>query len=165
MGRSEAASPEDGQEQSQCYRPDTGSHFALLLIGQPTLRRRLKLAILAALDQRISTRYAITCMNLRPSPQIRRPLRHPVLRRRYRRSPPIFLRLPTSSEQPRRRRPDRNLRRRQNHRRPLRNAIRHHREQRITAATDNDNHVTTTMNAPPKPMAGRFHVRRHRHHP
>src|SRR5665648_1204061 len=39
------------------------SHFALLLIGQPTLRRRLKLAILAALDQRISTRYAITGMN------------------------------------------------------------------------------------------------------
>lgn len=41
---------------------DTGSHFALLLIGQPTLRRRLKLAVLAA-DQRISTRYAITGMN------------------------------------------------------------------------------------------------------
>ena len=32
---------------------DTGSYFALLLIGQPTLRRRLKLAVLAALDQRI----------------------------------------------------------------------------------------------------------------
>jgi len=31
--------------------------------GQPTLRRRLKLAILAALDQRISTRYTITGMN------------------------------------------------------------------------------------------------------
>lgn len=42
---------------------DTGSHFALLLIGQPTLRRRLKLAVLAALDQRIATRYAITGMN------------------------------------------------------------------------------------------------------
>lgn len=43
---------------------DTGSHFALLLIGQPTLRRRLKLAVLAALDQRVSTRYAITGMDL-----------------------------------------------------------------------------------------------------
>lgn len=43
---------------------DTGSHFALLLIGQPTLRRRLKLAVLAALDQRISTRFAITGMDL-----------------------------------------------------------------------------------------------------
>lgn len=42
---------------------DTGSNFALLLIGQPTLRRRLKLAVLAALDQRVSTRYAITGMN------------------------------------------------------------------------------------------------------
>ena len=41
---------------------DTGSHFAMLLIGQPTLRRRLKLAVLAALDQRISTRYTITGM-------------------------------------------------------------------------------------------------------
>ena len=43
---------------------DTGANFALLLIGQPTLRRRLKLAVLAALDQRISTRYAITGMHL-----------------------------------------------------------------------------------------------------
>lgn len=41
---------------------DTGSHFAMLLVGQPTLRRRLKLAVLAALDQRISTRYTITGM-------------------------------------------------------------------------------------------------------
>src|SRR5680860_874559 len=42
---------------------DTGSHFALLLVGQPTLRRRLKLAVLAALDQRISTRFTITGMD------------------------------------------------------------------------------------------------------
>jgi type II secretory pathway predicted ATPase ExeA len=42
---------------------DTGSHFALLLVGQPTLRRRLKLAVLAALDQRISTRFTINGMN------------------------------------------------------------------------------------------------------
>jgi len=41
---------------------DTESHFSMLLIGQPTLRRRLKLAVLAALDQRISTRYTITGM-------------------------------------------------------------------------------------------------------
>lgn len=41
---------------------DTGSHFAMLLVGQPTLRRRLKLAVLAALDQRIATRYTITGM-------------------------------------------------------------------------------------------------------
>lgn len=42
---------------------DTSSHFSMLLIGQPTLRRRLKLAVLAALDQRISTRYTITGMS------------------------------------------------------------------------------------------------------
>lgn len=42
---------------------DTGSNFALLLVGQPTLRRRLKLAVLAALDQRISTRFTITGLN------------------------------------------------------------------------------------------------------
>ncbi|WP_292831733.1 AAA family ATPase [Microbacterium sp.] len=41
---------------------DTGSHFAMLLVGQPTLRRRLKLAVLAALDQRISTRCTISGM-------------------------------------------------------------------------------------------------------
>ena len=41
---------------------DTGANFALILAGQPTLRRRLKLAVLAALDQRISTRYAIAAM-------------------------------------------------------------------------------------------------------
>jgi type II secretory pathway predicted ATPase ExeA len=43
---------------------DTESHFALLLIGQPTLRRRLKLAVMAALDQRIGTRFTIGGMNL-----------------------------------------------------------------------------------------------------
>ena len=42
---------------------DTAANFALLLTGQPTLRRRLKLAVLAALDQRVSTRYAITGMS------------------------------------------------------------------------------------------------------
>ena len=36
---------------------DTESNFALLLIGQPTLRRQLKMAVLSALDQRIGTRY------------------------------------------------------------------------------------------------------------
>ena len=41
---------------------DTGSDFALVLLGQPTLRRRLKLAVLAALDQRIATRYTIEPM-------------------------------------------------------------------------------------------------------
>ena len=43
---------------------DTTSSFAVILIGQPTLRRRLKLAVLSALDQRITTRYTIPAMTI-----------------------------------------------------------------------------------------------------
>ena len=42
---------------------DSGAPFAALLIGQPTLRQRLRLGVLAALDQRISVRYALTGMD------------------------------------------------------------------------------------------------------
>ena len=41
---------------------DSAAVFAALLIGQPTLRRRLKLGQLAALDQRIAVRYHMTGM-------------------------------------------------------------------------------------------------------
>jgi len=41
---------------------DSRSPFACLLIGQPTLRRRIKLGTFAALDQRIALRYAMTGM-------------------------------------------------------------------------------------------------------
>lgn len=43
---------------------DTDSHspFAGLLVGQPTLRRRIKLGTFAALDQRITLRYAMNGM-------------------------------------------------------------------------------------------------------
>jgi type II secretory pathway predicted ATPase ExeA len=41
---------------------DSGSPFAALLVGQPTLRHRLRLGVLAALDQRISVRYALAGM-------------------------------------------------------------------------------------------------------
>jgi type II secretory pathway predicted ATPase ExeA len=41
---------------------DSASPMACLLIGQPTLRRRIKLGILAALDQRIAVRYAMPGM-------------------------------------------------------------------------------------------------------
>jgi len=43
---------------------DRSSPFACLLIGQPTLRRRIKLGVLAALDQRIAVRYHMTGMTL-----------------------------------------------------------------------------------------------------
>jgi len=41
---------------------DAASPLACLLIGQPTLRRMLRLGVLAALDQRIALRYAIPAM-------------------------------------------------------------------------------------------------------
>jgi type II secretory pathway predicted ATPase ExeA len=41
---------------------DSGCPPACLLIGQPTLRRRIKLGILAALDQRIAVRYTMPGM-------------------------------------------------------------------------------------------------------
>ena len=41
---------------------DSGSPFAVVLVGQPTLRHRLRLGVLAALDQRIAVRYTITGM-------------------------------------------------------------------------------------------------------
>lgn len=43
---------------------DSHSPFACLLIGQPTLRRRIKLGAFAALDQRIALRYAVPGMTL-----------------------------------------------------------------------------------------------------
>ncbi len=42
---------------------DCHSPFACLLLGQPTLRRRIKLGTFAALDQRIALRYALTAMS------------------------------------------------------------------------------------------------------
>ncbi len=42
---------------------DSHSAFACLLIGQPTLRRRIKLGTFAALDQRIALRFAMPPMS------------------------------------------------------------------------------------------------------
>ena len=62
---------------------DSHSPFACLLVGQPTLRRRIKLGTFAALDQRITLRYAMTRHDRhrdrqlhRPPPQTGRPVRH-----------------------------------------------------------------------------------------
>ncbi|MGH8299386.1 MAG: ExeA family protein [Steroidobacteraceae bacterium] len=43
---------------------DAESRFALLLLGQPTLRRRLRLGAFAALDQRVGLRYSIAPLDL-----------------------------------------------------------------------------------------------------
>jgi type II secretory pathway predicted ATPase ExeA len=42
---------------------DSTSPFALVLVGQPTLRTRLRLGTFAALDQRVALRYALPPMN------------------------------------------------------------------------------------------------------
>ncbi|MER6947374.1 hypothetical protein ABT294_25400 [Nonomuraea sp. NPDC000554] len=41
---------------------DSSSPFATVLIGQPTLRRKIKLGVLAALDQRIAVRHHMNGM-------------------------------------------------------------------------------------------------------
>ncbi|MGP3967682.1 ExeA family protein [Streptomyces sp. 6N223] len=41
---------------------DSNTPFAVLLIGQPTLRKKMKLGVLAALDQRIGLRYQMPAM-------------------------------------------------------------------------------------------------------
>src|SRR5204862_7329842 len=40
-----------------------GARFAAVVIGQPPHRQRLRLGVLAALDQRISVRYALAGMS------------------------------------------------------------------------------------------------------
>jgi type II secretory pathway predicted ATPase ExeA len=44
------------------HEMDSASPFSALLIGQPTLRRKMKLGTLAALEQRITLRYAMPAM-------------------------------------------------------------------------------------------------------
>ena len=46
------------------HQMDSRSAFACLLVGQPTLRRRIKFGELAALDQRIAVRYQMAGMTL-----------------------------------------------------------------------------------------------------
>jgi type II secretory pathway predicted ATPase ExeA len=43
---------------------DAASPFAGILVGQPTLARRLRMGVFAALDQRITTRYTLPPMDL-----------------------------------------------------------------------------------------------------
>jgi type II secretory pathway predicted ATPase ExeA len=43
---------------------DAQSPLALLLVGQPTLARQLRLGVFATLDQRVAIRYQIAPMDL-----------------------------------------------------------------------------------------------------
>ncbi len=58
-----------GPEPSINAEMDPRTPFALLLVGQPTLARQLRMGIFAALDQHIATRYQITPMDLAESAQ------------------------------------------------------------------------------------------------
>src|SRR5207253_7894145 len=46
---------------------DSRTPFAMLLVGQPTLARQLRMGVFAVLDQRIATRYPILPMDLSKS--------------------------------------------------------------------------------------------------
>ena len=66
---------------------DQTAPFCLLLLGQPTLRRKLRSGTFTALDQRIAVRYAIGGLDAKETAQLRAapsrargPLRHAVLR-------------------------------------------------------------------------------------
>jgi len=113
---------------------DSHSPFAALLIGQPTLRRRIKLGTFAALDQRIALRYAMTGMT--DAETAGRPRRHTVQRRRDHPDPPGLPRPAPGGEQPGDPGPRRRLRIKQSDRRRIQRPSRRHRgHDRVTATT------------------------------
>ena len=88
---------------------DRTAPFCLLLLAQPTLRRRLRMGTFAALDQRIGLRYTITGLDPRRDGQLYRsppraggPLGHLVLRRRDRARPHGLQGAAAADQQPRR---------------------------------------------------------------
>ena len=116
---------------------DSHSPFACLLVGQPTLRRRIKLGTFAALDQRITLRYAMAGMT---DTETAGYLSHHlklvgrsdtlVQRRRGRVDPPGLPRPTPSGEQPRHPSPGRRLRRQQDDRRRIQRPSRRRRSHR-----------------------------------
>ncbi|HZD02323.1 MAG TPA: DegT/DnrJ/EryC1/StrS family aminotransferase [Actinomycetes bacterium] len=114
---------------------DAQSPFAGILLGQPTLARKLRLGIFAALDQRIATRYTITPMDLAESAAY---LAHHLhlagrSRRRHRPPAPRRRRAPQKAQQRRHRRAHRRRRRQQaTGRRHLRQTRRRRTHPRLT---------------------------------
>ena len=114
---------------------DSGSPLTILLIGQPTLKRRLRVGDMAALDQRVQLRCAI------PAPASPPP--KPTYLRAHLASPggrtPCSATMPSAPFTPtpaachapstaRRQRAARRLHRRQDHRRRIRRPHRYHRD-------------------------------------
>jgi type II secretory pathway predicted ATPase ExeA len=122
---------------------DSVAPFTGLLLGQPTLRRRIKSGQFAALDQRVALRYALPGMTptetreylTHTPPETRRPRRSTLLRRRRRPDPPDQPRTPTSDQQHRPTSPRRDLRHQQNDRRRVRHPRRRHRSHRRITPT------------------------------
>ena len=96
---------------------DSVAPFTGLLLGQPTLRRRIKLGALAALDQRIALRYALPGMTA-PETATTSPTTSKLAGRSdtlfsddaARPDPPGLPRAAPRDQQPRRARPHRRLR-------------------------------------------------------
>ena len=138
---------------------DAASPLACLLIGQPTLRRMLRLGVLAALDQRIALRYAIPAMTpaetasyISPPPQTRRPLRPAVQRRRHHPHPRSSTRAAPGHQQHRPAGTRRRLGRTQSHRRRDQRPHRRHRGHvRLTITR-----ASMNTKAPPAPPGGAF---------
>ena len=113
---------------------DSGSPFAVMLIGQPSLRHRLRLGVLAALDQRIAVRYTIAGMSgadtadyIRHHCKIAGRADTLFSDRRHRADPQRLARSPPRGQQPGPARADRRVRRRSRHRRRKGSTYRHHR--------------------------------------
>ena len=99
---------------------DSRATFACLLLGQPTLRRKLRQGTFAALDQRIALRSTIDGMDRKETGEyiahhikLAGPQRHDLQRRRGHADPRRLPRAPTRGEQPRDPDADRRLRRQQ----------------------------------------------------
>ena len=123
------------------HRMDQDSPLACLLVGQPTLRRTMKLAVLAALEQRTALRFAMPPMTAAETTSYvshhlnlagrARPALH---RRRPEPDPHHRPRLPPRGQQPRPAIPGRRLRRQQEPRRRDRRPLRRQRGHRLTPA-------------------------------
>ena len=154
---------------------DADSPLACLLIGQPTLRRTMKLAVLAALEQRTALRYAMPPMTSQETSSC---ISHHL--KLAGRSDPLVSddaaalihhlpRLPPRREQPGHPGPRRHLRRRQGHRRRASRPRRRHRSHRHLTGTSPTTGGAITTKAPQPPrLRGlasphRHRERRHRH--
>ena len=132
---------------------DSGAPFAALLIGQPTLRQRLRLGVLAALDQRISVRYALAGVNSAETAghvthhfKIAGAARHPVQRRRAHPDPQRLPQLPPRGEQLRRQRTHRREREQQSDRRRKSSPHRDLRNRRLTSGVTTPTKAQITGN-------------------